>query len=29
MENTLEQIAKCRFRTKMDKRSGFGQVDLT
>ena len=23
MENTLERIAKCRFRTKMDKRSGF------
>ena len=29
MENTLERIAKCRFRTKMDKRSGFWQVDLT
>ena len=29
MENTLERIAKCRFKTKMDKRSGFWQVDLT
>ena len=29
MENTLERIAKCRYKTKMDKRSGFGQVDLT
>ena len=29
MENTLERIAKCRYRTKMDKRSGFWQVDLT
>ena len=29
MENTLERIAKCRFETKMDKRSGFWQVDLT
>ena len=29
MENNLERIAKCRFRTKMDKRSGFWQVDLT
>ena len=28
MENTLERIAKCRYRAKMDKRSGFGQVDL-
>ena len=28
MENTLERIAKCRFKTKMDKRSGFWQVDL-
>ena len=24
MENTLERIAKCRYKTKMDKRSGFG-----
>ena len=29
MGNTLERIAKCRFKTKMDKRSGFWQVDLT
>ena len=29
MENTLERTAKCRFKTKMDKRSGFWQVDLT
>ena len=29
MENTLKRIAKCRFKTKMDKRSGFWQVDLT
>ena len=29
MENTLECIAKCRYKTKMDKRSGFWQVDLT
>ena len=29
LENTLERIAKCRFKTKMDKRSGFCQVDLT
>ena len=29
MENNLERIAKCRFKTKMDKRSGFWQVDLT
>ena len=29
MENTLEGIAKCRFKTKMDKRNGFLQVDLT
>ena len=29
MENTLERIAKCRFKTKMDKRSGLRQVDLT
>ena len=27
-ENTLERIAKCRYKTKMDKRSGFWQVDL-
>ena len=29
MENTLEHIAKCRYKTKIDKRSGFWQVDLT
>ena len=29
MENTLDRIAKCRYKTKMDKRSGFWQVDLT
>ena len=29
MEHTLERIAKCRCKTKMDKQSGFGQVDLT
>ena len=29
MENTLERIATCRFKTKMDKCSGFWQVDLT
>ena len=28
MNNTLERIAKCRFKTKMDKRSGFWQVHL-
>ena len=29
MENTLERIAKCRYKTKMDKRSRFWQVDPT
>ena len=29
MENTLERIPTCRFKTKMDKHSGFWQVDLT
>ena len=29
MENTLETIAKCRFKTKVDKRSRFWHVDLT
>ena len=29
MENTLERIAKCRYNTKMDKRSPLWQVDLT
>ena len=29
MESTLNKIASCRYKTKMDKRSGFWQVDLT
>ena len=29
MESTLEKIASCGYKTKMDKRSGFWQVDLT
>ena len=29
MENTLERIAKCQYKTKIDKHSGFWQVDLT
>ena len=29
MESTLEKIASCRHKTKMDKWSGFWQVDLT
>ena len=29
MENTLGRIAKCPYKTKMDKRSDFWQVDLT
>ena len=29
METTLGKIASCRYKTKMDKRSGFWQVDLT
>ena len=29
MESTLEKTASCRYKTKMDKRSGFWQVDLT
>ena len=29
MESTLEKIASYRHKTKMDKRSGFWQVDLT
>ena len=28
-ESTHEKIASCRYKTKMDKRSGFWQVDLT
>ena len=29
MESTLQKIAPCPYKTKMDKRSGFWQVDLT
>ena len=29
MENTLERITKCRIKTKMNKRSGFWQVELS
>ena len=29
MESTLEKIASCRYKTKMNNRSGFWQVDLT
>ena len=29
MDNTLERIAKCRYKTKINKRSGLWQVDLT
>ena len=29
MENTLERIAKCRYKKKMGKCSGFWQIDLT
>ena len=29
MESTLEEIASCRYKTKMDSRSGFWRVDLT
>ena len=29
IKNTLERITKCRYKTKIDKRSGFWQVDLT
>ena len=29
MKNTLDRVAKCRYKTKMDKRSGFWQLDLT
>ena len=28
LESGLEKIASCRYKTKMDKRSGFWQVDL-
>ena len=29
VKSTLKKIASCRYKTKMDKRSGFTQVDLT
>ena len=29
MKSTLEKIGSCRYKTKMDKLSGFWQVDLT
>ena len=29
MESTLDKIAPCLYMTKMDRRSGFSQVDLT
>ena len=29
MENTLERIVKCWYKTKIDKPRGFWQVDLT
>ena len=29
MANTLERVAKCRYKAKMAKGSGFWQVDLT
>ena len=29
LESTLQKISSCRYKTKMDKRSGFWQVDLT
>ena len=29
MEKTVENAADCKFKTKMDKRSGFWQVELT
>ena len=29
MKNTVETAAGCRYKTKMDKRSGFWQIDLT
>ena len=29
MENTVETAAGCRYKTKMDKRSGLWQIDLT
>ena len=29
IENTIKNAASCKFKSKMDKRSGFWQVDLT
>ena len=29
MQHTLDRIAKCRYKTKIDKHSGLWQVDLT
>ena len=29
MENTLDRIVKCPFKTKMHKSRGFSHVDLT
>ena len=29
MESTLEHFAKCQYKTKINERSGFWQVDLT
>ena len=29
MENTLERIAKCRYKTQMEERSGHWHVELT
>ena len=29
METTLQRVAKCRYKTKMDKSSGLWQVHLT
>ena len=29
MENTIERLAQCRYKAKIDKRNGFWQNDLT
>ena len=29
MENTIQNAASCKFKSKMDKKSGFWQVNLT
>ena len=29
LESTVEKLAACRFKTKLDMRSGFWQVELT